>query len=83
MAVANPVTRVLLPSLCVDLERVLPSLPIAAANRRCDISGIELMVAFHGWGLLQTCRSSFYYPGVFHRRSSCGRRLRAIFGPDI
>jgi hypothetical protein len=50
MAVASPVARVLVISLCVDLAG-LPSLPIAATNRRCDISGIEFMVAFHGFGV--------------------------------
>src|SRR6185369_7303519 len=51
MAVARPVTRVLPVSFCVDLAGILPSFPIAATNRRCDISGIELMVAFHGFGV--------------------------------
>jgi hypothetical protein len=84
MAVANPVTRVLPVSFCVDLAGVLPSLPIAATNRRCDISGIELMVAFHGlWGLLRPYGGRSYYSSVFCRRRSFRHRLHAIFGPDI
>lgn len=83
MAVASPVTRVLPASPCTGLADAWTSLPTAAANRRCDISGIELMVAFHGfWGLLRP-RGGSYYPCVFNRRRTFRRRLHAIFGPDI
>jgi len=63
MAVARPVTRVLPTSLVADLAEVLPSLPIAATNRRCDITGIELMVAFHGFRFfIATVRQLFSLP---------------------